>query len=225
MCAAAFGVGLVASVCFAGEEPELKGLKDKESYSLGYQFGQSVKDQGVDINPEIYSSGLHDALSGANPRLSQDEIRDTVTELQKRVTAARQKEMKEMADKNLADAKVFLEENKKKKGVTSLPSGLQYKILAEGFGKTPKAADSVTVHYRGTLTNGTEFDSSHKRGQPATFQVGKVIRGWTEALQLMKEGSKWQLFIPPQLAYGDRGTGPIPPNSTLIFEVELISVK
>ena len=217
--------GLLAGVCVAGERPALKETKDKESYSLGYQFGQIMKAQGVDINLEIYTSGIRDGMSGTTPQLSQDEIRDTVTELQKRVTAARQKEMKEMADKTLADAKVFLEENKKKEGVTSLPSGLQYKILAEGSGKAPKATDSVTVHYRGTLTNGTEFDSSHKRGQPATFQVGKVIRGWTEALQLMKEGSKWQLFIPPQLAYGDRGTGPIPPNSTLIFEVELISVK
>jgi FKBP-type peptidyl-prolyl cis-trans isomerase FklB len=217
--------GLLSGVCVAGERPALTETKDKESYSLGYQFGQNMKAQGVDINLDIYTSGIRDGMSGTTPQLSQDEIRDTVTELQKRVTAARQKEMKEMADKNLADAKVFLEENKKKEGVTSLPSGLQYKVLAEGSGKTPKATDSVTVHYRGTLTNGTEFDSSHKRGQPATFQVGKVIRGWTEALQLMKEGSKWQLFIPPQLAYGDRGTGPIPPNSTLVFEVELISVK
>jgi FKBP-type peptidyl-prolyl cis-trans isomerase FklB len=225
MLAAVLYFGLLSGLCVAGERPALTETKDKESYSLGYQFGQNLKAQGVDINLDIYSSGIRDGMSGTTPQLSQDEIRDTVTELQKRVTAARQKEMKEMADKNLADAKVFLEENKKKEGVTSLPSGLQYKILAEGSGKTPKATDSVTVHYRGTLTNGTEFDSSHKRGQPATFQVGQVIRGWTEALQLMKEGSKWQLFIPPQLGYGDRGTGPIPPNSTLIFEVELISVK
>lgn len=223
--AAVLSAGLLATVCFGAEKPALKDAKDKESYSLGYQFGQSMKAQGLDLDMDVYTSGIQDALTGANPRLSPDEIRAAVMDLQKRLTAARQKEIKEMADKNLAEGKVFLEENKKKDGVATLPSGLQYKVLAEGSGKMPKVTDSVTVHYRGTLTNGDEFDSSHKRGQPATFQVGKVIRGWTEALQLMKEGSKWELFIPPQLAYGDRGTGSIPPNSTLIFEVELISVK
>jgi FKBP-type peptidyl-prolyl cis-trans isomerase FklB len=130
-----------------------------------------------------------------------------------------------MAEKNLSEGKAFLEENKKKEGVKTLSSGLQYKVLAEGFGKTPKAADNVTVNYKGTLINGAEFDNSYKRGQPATFKVNGVIKGWTEALQLMNEGSKWQLFIPPELGYGDRGAGPVPPNSTLIFEVELISVK
>ena len=225
VCAAILSVALVASVCFAGEKPELKDRKDKESYSLGFQFGQSVKDQGVDINPDIYTSGLHDALSGASPRLSQEEIRNTVTELQKRVMEARQKQMREIADKNLAEGKAFLDANKKKEGVISLPNGLQYKILADGAGKTPKATDGVTVNYRGTFIDGTEFDSSYKRETPATLQVGGVIRGWSEALQLMKEGSKWQLFVPPDLGYGERGAGPIPPNSTLIFDVELISVK
>jgi len=223
--AAILSVGLFSTVCFGAEKPALKDAKAKESYTLGYQFGQSMKAQGLDLDMEVYTSGIQDALTGAKPRLSQDEMRTTVTELQKRLAAARQKEIKEIADKNLAQGKAFLEENKKKDGVVTLPSGLQYKVLTEGSGKMPKATDSVTVHYRGTLIDGKEFDSSYKRGQPATFQVGKVIRGWTEALQLMKEGSKWELFIPPQLAYGDRGTGSIPPNSTLIFEVELISVK
>jgi FKBP-type peptidyl-prolyl cis-trans isomerase FklB len=139
--------------------------------------------------------------------------------------AARQKKIKEIAERNLAAGKAFLEENKKKEGVKTLPSGLQYKVLAEGSGKIPKASDNVTVNYKGTLINGTEFDSSYKRGKPTTFQVDKVIRGWTEALQLMKEGSKWQLFIPLELGYGERGAEPVPPNSVLIFEVELISVK
>jgi FKBP-type peptidyl-prolyl cis-trans isomerase FklB len=223
--AAILGVGLFSNLCMAAEKPALKDIKDKESYSLGYQFGQTMKAQGVDINLDTYASGIRDALSGTTPQLSQDEMRNTVTELQKRLAAARQKEMKEIGDKNLAEGKAFLENNKKKEGVTTLPSGLQYKVLSQGSGKTPKATDSVTVNYRGTLIDGKEFDSSYKRGQPATFQVGKVIPGWTEGLQLMKEGSKWQLFIPPQLAYGDRGTGPIPPNSTLIFDVELLSVK
>ena len=223
--AAVFSVGLFSALCMAGDKPALKDAKDKESYSLGYQFGQTLKAQGLDLDMDVYTSGIQDALTGANPRLSQDEIRAAVMDLQKRLAAARQKEIKEMADKNLAEGQAFLAENKKKDGVVTLPSGLQYKVLAEGSGKMPKVTDSVTVHYRGTLIDGKEFDNSHKRGQPATFQVGKVIRGWTEALQLMKEGSKWELFIPPQLAYGDRGTGSIPPNSTLIFEVELISVK
>ena len=211
--------------CFAGEKPGLKDQKDKESYSLGYQFGQSLKLQGLDINLEVYTSGIRDALGGTKPPLSPEEMQKTVSELQQRIVAARQKELQELAGKNLAEGKAFLEENKKKEGVKTLPSGLQYKILKEGSGKTPKATDEVTVNYKGTLINGTEFDSSYKRGKPATFPVDKIIRGWTEALQLMKEGSKWQLFIPPELGYGDRGGGPIPPNSTLIFEVELISVK
>jgi len=222
---AIFSISFLINICFAAEKVELKGQKDKESYSLGYQFGQSLKAQGLDIDLEVYASGIQDALGGKNPSLSQEEMQKTVSELQQRMVAARQKELKEKAEKNLAEGKAFLEENKKKEGVKTLPSGLQYKVLAEGSGKTPKAADSVTVNYKGTLINGTEFDSSYKRGNPTTFQVGKVIKGWTEALQLMKEGSKWQLFIPPELGYGERGAGPVPPNSTLIFEVELISVK
>jgi len=218
-------ISFLFNICFAAEKVELKDLKDKESYSLGYQFGQSLKAQGLDINLEVYASGIQDALGGKNPSLSQEEMQKTVSELQQRMVAARQKEVKEISAKNLAASMAFLEENKKKEGIITLPSGLQYKVLAEGSGKTPKAADNVTVNYKGTLINGAEFDSSYKRGTPTTFQVNKVVKGWTEALQLMKEGSKWQLFIPPELGYGDRGAGPVPPNSALIFEVELISVK
>ena len=218
-------ISFLFNFCLADEKLELKDQKDKESYSLGYQFGQGLKHQGLDINVEVYTSGIRDALAGTNPQLSQEELQKTVLEVQKRVVAARQKELKEMAEKNLSAGKAFMEENQKKEGIKTLPSGLQYKVLAEGSGKAPQATNSVTVNYRGTFINGTEFDSSYKREKPATFQVNGVIRGWTEALQLMKEGSKWQLFIPPELGYGDRGGGPIPPNSTLIFEVELISVK
>jgi FKBP-type peptidyl-prolyl cis-trans isomerase FklB len=219
-------VCLFFSICYGGEKLELKDQKDKESYSLGYQFGQNLKAQGMDISLEVYTTGIRDALSGKDSAMSQEEIRATISELQKRVMAALQKEFKEKAEKNLSESKVFLEGNKKKEGVKTLPSGLQYKVVAEGSGKTPKATDTVTVQYRGTLINGVEFDSSYKKGQPATFQVKGVIPGWTEALQLMKEGSKWQLFIPPELAYGEKGAGgQIPPNSALIFEVELISVK
>ena len=219
-------VAFLSSACYADEELNLKDQKDKESYSLGYQFGQNLKSQGVEINLGIYTSGIRDALGGKDSLMSQEEIRATIEELQKRVMAARQKELKEKAEKNLAEGKAFLDENKKKEGVKTLPSGLQYKVLAEGSGKTPKSADTVTVHYRGTLINGSEFDSSYKKGQPSTFRVNGVIRGWSEALQLMKGGSRWQLFIPPELAYGERAAGgQIPPNSTLIFEMELISIK
>ena len=219
-------IAFLFSVCLAQEKLELKDQKDKESYSLGYQFGQSLKNQGVDINLDVYNSGIKDALGGKEPQMNQEDIRAAITGLQQRLQAARQKELKEMAAKNIEEGKKFLEENQKKEGIKTLPSGLQYKVLTEGSGKMPKADDTVTVNYKGTLIDGTEFDSSYKRGQPASFQVNGVIKGWTEALQLMKEGSKWQLFIPLDLAYGERGAGrTIPPNSTLIFEVELISVK
>jgi FKBP-type peptidyl-prolyl cis-trans isomerase FklB len=218
-------VVFVFSISFAEERLELKDQKDKESYGLGFQFGQNLKFQGVAINLDVYTSGIKDALGGKEPQMSQEDIRATITGLQQRLAAARQKELKEKAAKNLAEGKAFLEENKKKEGIKTLPSGLQYKVLTDGSGKTPQKTGTVTVHYRGTFIDGTEFDSSHKKSEPATFQVDSVIPGWTEALQLMKEGSKWQLFIPSELGYGERGMGRILPNSTLIFEGELISVK
>lgn len=221
-----FMVVLSFTLCSAEEKVELKDQKDRESYSLGYQFGQSLKYQGVDINLDVYNSGIRDALEGKEPQMKKEEIRSAIMGLRQRIVAAKQKSMKEEGEKNLAEGKAFMAENGKKDGVTTLPSGLQYRVLAEGTGKTPQATDTVTVHYRGTLINGNEFDSSISRGQPVSFQVNGVIRGWTEALQLMKEGAKWQLFIPTELAYGERGAPPrIPPQSALIFEVELISVK
>ena len=218
-------VGLLFRLCFAGEKIELKEQKDKESYSLGYQFGQNLKSQGVDLNLDVYTSGIRDALGGKESQMPPEEIRATIMSLQQKLMAAQQKALTEQAAKNLSESKAFLAENGKKDGIKTLPSGLEYKVITEGSGKIPKGDDTVTVHYKGTLLNGTEFDSSYKRGQPATFQVKGVIKGWTEALQLMKEGSKWQLFIPPDLGYGERGAGPIPPNSALIFEIELLSVK
>jgi len=219
-------ISFLFSICYAGEKLELKDQKDKESYSLGYQFGQNLKAQDVEINLDVYISGIRDSLGGKDSLMSQEEIRTTLSDLQKRIAAVRQKELKEKAEKNLSESKAFLAENGKKEGIKTLLSGLQYKVLAEGYGKMPKAEDTVTVHYKGTLIDGREFDASYKRGQPATFKVNGVIKGWSEALQLMKEGSKWQLYIPPDLAYGERAMGPqIPPNSALIFEVELISVK
>jgi FKBP-type peptidyl-prolyl cis-trans isomerase FklB len=224
--AAILSVGFFFGVCQAADKVDLKDQKDKESYSLGYQFGETLKMQGIDLNLDVYISALRDALGDKEPQMSAEEMRSTVIGLRQRLAVAQQKALKEQGDKNLTEGRAFLAENGKKKGVKTLPSGLQYKVLSEGTGKTPKKNDTVTVHYRGTLVDGTEFDSSIARGQPATFKVDGVIPGWTEALQLMKVGAKWQIFIPPELAYGERGVpSHIPPQSVLIFEVELISVK
>jgi FKBP-type peptidyl-prolyl cis-trans isomerase FklB len=224
--AAIVSIALLSGICIAAEKVEIKDQKDKESYSLGYQFGTSLKMQGVDINLDVYTSAIRDALSGKQPQMSSEEMQSTIMAIRQRVAEVQQKALKEQGDKNLAEGKAFLTANAKKEGVKTLPSGLQYKVLTEGKGKTPKKSDTVTVHYRGTFMNGTEFDSSISRGQPATFKVDGVIPGWTEVLQLMKEGAKWQIFVPAELAYGERGMPPrIPPQSTLVFDVELISVQ
>lgn len=222
---AVLSVMLLSGVCAATPNLDLKDEKVRLSYSVGYQVGGDFKRQGVDINPELLLKGVQDALTGKQPLMAPQEMRSTLVELQKTVLVFQEKKRKIEREKNLEESKAFLIENGKKEGVKILPSGLQYKVITEGSGNTPKANDTVTVHYRGTLINGTEFDSSYKRGEPATFGVDGVIRGWTEALQMMKEGAKWQLFIPPDLGYGDKSTGRIEPNSTLIFEVELISFQ
>jgi FKBP-type peptidyl-prolyl cis-trans isomerase FklB len=220
------GVVLSLGISFAGDKLELKDQNQKESYILGYKSGENFKNQGLNIDVEIFSKGLKDATGGNAPQMTTEEINATLQELQRRMVATQQKRLRVMAAKNLEEGKTFLAQNAKKDGVKTLPSGLQYKVIKEGSGKMPKAEDTVTVNYRGTFMNGTEFDSSYKRGQPATFKVNGVIKGWTEALQLMKEGAKWELFIPPGLAYGERAVGQtIPPNSTLIFEVELLSIQ
>jgi FKBP-type peptidyl-prolyl cis-trans isomerase FklB len=218
-------VALLFGVCFAGEKPELDDQRAKDSYSLGYQYGETFKKQAVDIDLNVFTRGIQDGLGGKEPLMTPKEIRETISSLQKRLFIAQQQQFREKAAKNLEEGKGYLAENSKKEGVKTLPSGLQYRVITEGAGASPKAGDTVMVNYRGTLIDGTEFDSSYKRGEPATFQVDGVIAGWSEALQLMKKGSKWQLFIPSELAYGRRGMGRIPPNSTLIFEVELISVQ
>ena len=205
---------------------ELKDDKSKESYSVGYQFGQNLKKMKADLDAEVLSEGIEDALSGKESRLTEEEMGSSLSNLRQRSMTAMQEELKAQAEKNLVEGEKFLTENKTKEGVKTTESGLQYKVIAEGEGPSPKAGDTVTVHYRGTLVDGTEFDSSYQRGEPATFPLKGVIPGWTEALQLMKKGSKWVLFIPSDLAYGERGAGNrIPPNSTLIFEVELISFQ
>ena len=217
---------LCAVVVAAQDASPLKTAKDKRSYALGVDLGNQLHALGVELDPALFARGLSDASSGGKTLLTPDEVRATITELQ---TEMRSKQTEARA-KGAAEAKqkgeTFLAENKKKEGVVTLPSGLQYKILTQGTGAKPTLDDTVVCNYRGTLVDGTEFDSSYKRGQPASFPVKGVIKGWTEALQLMPVGSKWQLFIPPQLAYGESGQGSvIGPNSTLIFEVELISIK
>jgi FKBP-type peptidyl-prolyl cis-trans isomerase FklB len=211
---AAVSLGLFTCSAGAADVP-LKDLTDKASYSIGLDIGKNLKRSGVDINVQALAAGVTDGVGGAKAKLTDEEIVATMSALQKEVTA-------KQTEKN----KTFLEENKKKPGVKVSATGLQYTVLKEGAGKKPKATDSVTVHYKGTLVDGTEFDSSYKRGEPVSFDVTGVIPGWTEALQLMSEGSKYQLVIPGNLAYGERGEprAGIGPNATLLFDVELIKV-
>jgi FKBP-type peptidyl-prolyl cis-trans isomerase FklB len=218
---------LAAGTAFAEEQHALKTQKEKLSYAIGIDMGSSLKKNAIDVDQDMLFKGIKDALSGGKQLMTEQEIRETIQTAQRELQTRQQEKMKALAEKNKKEGEEFLAANKKKPGVKTLPSGLQYKIITEGKGKTPKSTDTVTVNYKGTLIDGTEFDSSYKRNEPATFPVSGVIKGWTEALQLMKEGSKWQLFIPADLAYGERGTmgGPIGPNAVLIFEVELLSVK
>lgn len=204
----------------------LKTQKDKFSYAIGMKMGANFKKQSVAIDPVVLSRGLKDAMAGGKTLLTDDEAQAAIMAVQKDLHEKQQAAMQIAGEANKKEGEAFLAANKAKEGVVTLPSGLQYKILTAGTGPKPAASDSVVCNYRGTLINGNEFDSSYKRGQPATFPVSGVIKGWTEALQLMPVGSKWQLFIPSDLAYGERGPGPeIGPNSTLIFEVELLSIQ
>ena len=201
--------------------------KQKASYAIGMNWGTGLHRQAIDVDTAALLQGMKDALAGGKTLLTEDEARTALMQLQKEMQEKQQAKAAAEGEANKKEGDAFLAANKSKEGVVTLPSGLQYKILKEGSGPKPTATDSVVCNYKGTLINGTEFDSSYKRGEPATFPVTGVIKGWTEALQLMPVGSKWQLFIPSDLAYGARGTpgGPIGPNATLIFEVELLSIK
>ena len=204
----------------------LKTQQEKFSYALGMNLGANLHKQSVPIDPAMVSRGLKDGFSGAKTLLTEEEAKAALTEEQNVLRKAQQEKMQAAGDANKKQGAEFLAANKSKEGVVALPSGLQYKILKAGDGPKPSASDTVVCNYRGTLLNGTEFDSSYKRGQPATFPLTGIIRGWTEALQLMPVGSKWQLFVPADLAYGEHSPGPeITPNSTLIFEVELLSIQ
>ena len=204
----------------------LKTQKDKLSYAIGMNVGKSLHRDGVDVDTAILMRALKDGLADAKPLMTDEEAKAAIVTLQNDLRKKQEEKTAIAGEANKKEGAEFLEVNKTKDGVVTLPSGLQYKVLTPGTGPTPKATDSVVCNYRGNLINGKEFDSSYKRGQPATFQVNGVIKGWTEALQLMPVGSKWQLFVPAELAYGAQQRGPdITPNSTLIFEVELLSIQ
>lgn len=219
---------LVASIGVAQDkaQPQLKDQKEKASYSIGHELGTSLKKGNMEVNTDILMKGLKDGLSGAKSVLTDEQIKETMNTFQKEMMEKQQAVQKELGEKNKAEGTKFLAENKKKEGVVTTTSGLQYKVLKEGSGESPKETDTVVTNYKGTLLDGTEFDSSYKRNEPATFPVNRVIKGWTEALMLMKPGAKYQLWIPSELGYGERGVGKdIGPNSTLVFEVELLSIK
>lgn len=208
----------------APAKPE--SVEDRASYAIGLNIGRNMKAQEVPVNVELLVKGLRDALAGTDPVLTDEEMQAAVTSLQQSVMAKQEEKMKMAGETNQKTAEEFLAKNKAKEGVKTTASGLQYEVLKEGTGATPKPTDKVTVHYTGTLLDGTKFDSSVDRGQPATFGVNQVISGWTEGLQLMKVGGKYKLYVPPALGYGPQGTpnGEIGPNSLLVFEVELLGI-
>jgi len=214
-----------SSMAYAEEAASLKTQRDKISYIIGRDAGGNLKKQAIDIDPDIFMKGFRDAFGGNKSVLSDEETSAAIAAFKEEMLKKHKEEVTKAAEKNKKEGEAFLAENGKKEGVVTLPSGLQYKIIKEGDGQTPKDTDMVTVNYKGTLLDGTEFDSSYKRGNPSTFAVKGVIPGWKEALKLMKVGSKWQLFVPAGLAYGEKGAGgAIGPNATLLFEVELVSI-
>jgi FKBP-type peptidyl-prolyl cis-trans isomerase len=231
----AVGLGVaVASAVAAGQDAakgsapvELKDLRDKASYSIGQNIGRNLKGQSVDVDADLLARGIKDALTGGKALLTDEQMHEAMQAFQKQMMDKREETLKAAGEKSKKEGEAFLAANKTKPGVTTLPSGLQYKVIKEGTGKTPKATDRVSAHYRGTLIDGTEFDSSYKAGRPLEIDVNGVIPGWTEALQRMKVGSKWQLFIPSNLAYGPNSPpgSNIPPNATLLFDIELLGVQ
>ena len=219
----------ITAICLAGlahAQGGFKTDKEKESYAVGMGMGKNLSRQGVEVDPELLLKGLTDVLNKRKTRLSDEEFRTTMRNLNKRLRAKQSVQRSHSGAKNKKEGAAFLARNRKKSGVVTLPSGLQYQVLRKGKGAKPGPSSRVVTNYRGTLIDGTEFDSSYKRGKPATFPVKGVIAGWTEALQLMPTGSKWKLYVPANLAYGERGAGRmIGPNATLIFEIELLEIK
>lgn len=226
LCSVAFQAAIAADTPAAASASTLTNEADKISYSIGVDIGQSFRKQNIQINSDLFMTGLKDGQSDKQSLLSKEEIYQTLVNLQNRLAQQQAETMAQQAKDNLAKGEAFLAKNKTATGIKTTTSGLQYRVIKEGKGAAPKPGDIVTTHYRGHLIDGTEFDSSYKRNEPATFTVNAVIPGWTEALQLMTPGSKFELFIPSNLAYGSQGIGRIiGPNETLIFEIELLSVK
>jgi FKBP-type peptidyl-prolyl cis-trans isomerase FklB len=219
-------LSLLSGDSFAEEIPGLGDEKRKLSYSVGYQVGDDFRRQGLRIDPELVVKGVLDALADTEPLMTSAEMQRTLTELKQQAAATAKRQREERADENLTEGEEFLAENGKKDDVMTLPSGLQYKVISEGEGRPPLETDTVSIQYRGMLIDGSEFNSSYGRGQPATFPLNRVIRGWTEGLQLMRPGAKYRFYIPPELAYGEDGAGTgIGPNATLVFEIELLSIQ
>ncbi len=226
-----FFIPLIAALTLSAcqnNNQEVKNLnnnRDSVSYAIGMNLGHSFKSQKLDLNLKALYSGMNDAVYDSTYLLSKREAQRVVMAYQRKIMLKRNTERITEAATNEKEGKEFLKANKNKPGVITTPSGLQYIVLKKGNGPKPKMADKVTVNYKGTFINGKVFDSSYKRRKPATLSVNGVIKGWTEALKMMRAGSKWKLFVPANLAYGTRGGGPIPPNKTLIFEIELLSIK
>ena len=217
---------LLLTPMLASATEGLETLEQKASYSFGVDFAKRLKQQGIDLDISALNRGIKDQASGSTLAFEEGEMTQFKAEYTEQLRAKLVQEQQQLAAKNLEAGKQFLAENAKKEGVVATASGLQYKVISSGDGKMPKAEDTVTTHYRGTLIDGREFDSSYSRGQPASFPVKGVIKGWTEALQLMKVGDKWELYIPSELAYGEAQRSElIQPNSTLVFELELLSIK
>jgi FKBP-type peptidyl-prolyl cis-trans isomerase FklB len=215
-----------AAPASSASDAALPTQKDKLSYAIGMNIGKGLHKDAIDVDPNMILRGLKDGMAGGTTLMTDEQAQGVITELRTQMMAKMAAEHQKEADANKKEGEAFLAANKTKPGVVVLPSGLQYKVEKQGSGPKPAATDQVKCNYKGTLTNGTEFDSSEKHGGPATFPVNGVIKGWTEALQLMPVGSKWQLYVPADLAYGERGAGEvIPPNSTLIFDVELVSIE
>jgi FKBP-type peptidyl-prolyl cis-trans isomerase FklB len=224
--AVALVLSIFSSMVIAQKKGTPKTKKEKISYSIGVNIGKNMKTQGIDLDQGLLTQGIKDGLNSSKTAMSDKDMEAVMTTFQQEMMGKMQAKQKVNGEKNVKEGEAFLAANKKKEGVVTLPSGLQYKILKSGDGPKPTKEQTVKCHYRGTLIDGTEFDSSYKRGEPTEFPVGQVVKGWTEALQLMPVGSKWQLFIPSDLAYGPNGAGQmIGPNATLIFDIELISIK
>lgn len=219
-------ISLLLTPMIANAAKGLETLEQKASYSFGVDFAKRLKQQGIDLDISALNQGITDEATGKKLALEEGEMNQSKAEYTEKLRAQLATQQQQLAEKNLEAGKQFLAENAKKEGVETTASGLQYKVITKGTGKTPSADDTVTTHYRGTLIDGREFDSSYSRGQPASFPVKGVIKGWTEALQLMKVGDKWELYIPSELAYGAAQRSElIQPNSTLVFELELLSIK